>query len=164
MKLASSIDEMTAADPVEAKKAVKDLQKYLAKADPVTRQVLFQDMKGTDSIVAILDETDTASADAIVADIIKAKSGKPQELDDLSAELIQSEIRPLDPVGGRGTRLRSNSMASKLSGQYNKTSPSGQEFIDKSNKGAVKAIIANPGDLEIDPVKITGMSESKKRK
>jgi len=163
MKLAENLQNMKATDAVAAKKSAKELQTYLSKADPVTRQVLFQDMQSKDAIADILAETDTASADAIVADIIKAKSGTPAFLDELSADLIQSEIRPLDPVAGRGTALRSNSMASKLSGQCNKTSPSGQAFINQATKPALKAITATTGDLEVDPTKITGLSEPKKQ-
>ena len=45
MKLAENLQNMKATDAVAAKKSAKELQTYLSKADPVTRQVLFQDMQ-----------------------------------------------------------------------------------------------------------------------
>ena len=163
MQLAANLQSMKAENADEAQKSIKELQMFLGKADPVARQVLFQDIESKSAISDLLKGMDSSNANAVVADLIKAKSGTPKFLDDLSAELIQLEIRPLNPDSGRGTALRQDSAATKLTTQYNKKSPSGQAFISQAIQPLLKAVAKIPGDLETDPDKIGGMSESKKQ-
>jgi hypothetical protein len=136
----------------EAMETATSIGKFLEKADPATRQAIFRSIPNPDALIPGLESVPSSGRDAVVKDLLKAKLHDTPYMDTLSEKILIHEIKF---ATSEGTLLRSNSMATKISAQYNMKCSEGQKYLATSISTVFKKIKKNKNNFDIDPNVVT---------